>query len=87
MDGLGKAFSVDDFTEIITFVQELRRLFEDAKGAIQGHDIAHVSLYDFAGASFSSLMQKMECEFLSMCAIRIYMFPSSIFAWVLIVCF
>ena len=61
-DGWAKAFTVEEYTEVVLWSTELSRLIMDARCAVEGRDISQIDFCDFSGGKFASLIKVMERE-------------------------
>ena len=63
LEGLQRAFSVQEATELLLYNIELSRMLLDALGAAECRNISSVSFYDCSGGRLHSLFKLMWCEF------------------------
>lgn len=69
VEGLQKAFSVKDCTELLLYTIELSRMLLDAAGAVEGRNISYVTFYDCSNFSLDTLFTLMSCELLSVACV------------------
>ena len=61
-EGAKKAFSVDEYVELILYECEMGSITIDALSAVEGRAVGYLNLYDFSKGNITSLMTAMECE-------------------------
>ena len=64
VEGLQKAFSVKDCTELLLYNIELSRILLDAMSAVEGRNISYVTFFDCSDLNLDKLLRLMDCELL-----------------------
>ena len=62
VEGLRKAFSVEDCTEFLLYTIELSRILLDAASAVEYRAISYFTFYDCSNFSLDTLFTMMGCE-------------------------